>query len=117
MAAYHVEEERVVSSLDGLINVSVRAHDARGFATELQGDRLDALSGLLHDELAHFSAACERHLHPTDFNDLHLRLVSQSECWRVLHCLYMQSKSPKMIGGVIACSLTKMTLRHVTTAK
>ena len=69
MATDHVEEERIVGPLHGLINVSVRAHNAGGLAPQLQGDRFDALGCLLHDELAHFSAACECHLHSPDFTE------------------------------------------------
>ena len=60
--AHHVEEEGIVGALDSMVQVSVWADDAGGLATQLQCDRLDPVSCLLHDELAHLSAASEGNL-------------------------------------------------------
>ena len=72
--ADHVEEEGIVGTLYSLINVSIRTDDARGLSPKLQGDGLDALSSLLHDDLAHLCAACEGHLHSS------VMYVSLSKC-------------------------------------
>ena len=59
LVAHHVEEQRRVGALHCMVQVCIGADDARGLAAQLQGDRLDPVSCLLHDELADLCAACE----------------------------------------------------------
>lgn len=72
----HVEEEAVVRRLHRLLDVSVRQHDGRVLATQLQGDALDAVGSRPLDDLPHLSGASERHL-------VHIRVGSDGGSRRV----------------------------------
>lgn len=67
---YHVEEERLVGSLDSCINVGIGTNNERALATQLKGDRLDALSCILHDDLAHLCASSKGHLYTRRSKDI-----------------------------------------------
>ena len=62
VSACHVEEQSIMGSFHSMVDVSIRADDARGLSTQLQSDRLDSVCCLLHDQLADFCAAGEGNL-------------------------------------------------------
>ena len=60
---YHVEEEGLVSSFHGSIDICSSADNEWALASQLQGYRLDTLCGILHDDFADFCASSEGHLY------------------------------------------------------
>ena len=58
-----IEEQPEVRALDGFVQVGVGEDDVRALAAQLQSDALQiGLRGGLHDQMADFGGAGERHL-------------------------------------------------------
>lgn len=62
VVSHHVEEQGLMGSLDCCIYICTSTDNEGALASQFQGHRLDALSSILHDNLAHFRAACECNL-------------------------------------------------------